>query len=325
MKAKHGGSRNDCRNTAGKGVLGTFKSYLDRNRLGELLVVKGFITPQELKSALHTQKKTSQPLGQIFLKHSVISKHQLAMILGRQLALKVLAAGLFFTLSLTGNGSKKAHADALKDIPGRIAISKPLTKQFTNAAVYPALFGSEEKRSSNLNPFTKWTGMFSRFEDELKKGSNHAAIKNWQNDLSAFKGLSLKRMAKKVNDFVNEADYILDKNNWGKSDYWATPVEFLSRGGDCEDFAITKYTALRMLGVPEEHLRIAIVHDNLKNIPHAVLVVYTDEGTFILDNQNKRMMSGDRPGRYRPIFSINRQARWLHTAPDSATVIASAQ
>ena len=53
-------------------------------------------------------------------------------------------------------------------------------------------------------------------------------------------------------------------------------TDFFTRGGDCEDFAIAKYTALRALGVPEERLRVAIVHDDEKNLPHAILVVYTD-------------------------------------------------
>jgi predicted transglutaminase-like cysteine proteinase len=77
-----------------------------------------------------------------------------------------------------------------------------------------------------------------------------------------------------------------------------------------------------MLGVPEERLRVAIVHDNLKNIAHAILIVYTDGGAIILDNQEKSVLDGQRAGRYRPIYSINRTAWWLHTA-DIETRVAS--
>jgi predicted transglutaminase-like cysteine proteinase len=119
---------------------------------------------------------------------------------------------------------------------------------------------------------------------------------------------------------MNEKPYILDNKNWGKSDYWGTPIEFMQRGGDCEDFAIAKYTALRALGVPEERLRIAIVQDTYKNIPHAVLAVYTEDGLFILDNQIKTLVSAESTGRYRPIFSINRTAWWLHNEPDTTRV-----
>jgi predicted transglutaminase-like cysteine proteinase len=138
--------------------------------------------------------------------------------------------------------------------------------------------------------------------------------------LENFQGLSLKQMADRVNDMMNERPYISDKRNWGQTDYWATPVEFMKRGGDCEDFAIAKYAALRTLGVPEERLRLAIVQDTQKNIPHAVLVVYTDQGAVLLDNQIKTLVDAERAGRYRPIYSINRQAWWLHSTPDSTRI-----
>ena len=115
----------------------------------------------------------------------------------------------------------------------------------------------------------------------------------------------------------------LDNRNWGKSDYWETPVEFMTRGGDCEDFAIAKYISLRELGVSEDRMRLAIVQDTQKNIPHAVLALYTDDGgVVILDQQIKTVFDAGHQGRYRPIFSINRSAWWLYSLPQ--TVVASA-
>jgi predicted transglutaminase-like cysteine proteinase len=306
-----------------KGILRVFKTYLDRRRLGELLVMTGLITPGQLRFALNQQKESKQPLGQIFRQHAMISRRQLAFVLGRQYMLRCVATTLFFMTASTSLSSKKAHADSLKDVPARISVSS-ISQEFGKVAAYNGLFGTAEKRSTNLKPFTKWTGMFAKFDSQVNNPKNSVAIAEWKENLEAFKGLPLKSMADKVNDLMNQKPYILDNKNWGTSDYWATPVEFLSRGGDCEDFAISKYTALRMLGVPEERMRIAIVHDNEKNIPHAVLVVYTDDGNYILDNQIKRLVSADGPGRYRPIFSINRTAWWMHTTP-GATVVASAQ
>lgn len=309
-----------------RGILASFKTYLSRSRLGEILVTKKLITTKELRFALKQQKETQKPLGQVFMQHSMISRRQLAYILCRQYALRCVAAFVFFAASLTLSTNKKARADLVKDVPAQIKlVSSSGAKFYAKMSSYPALFGTDEKRSGNIAPFTKWTGMFDRFDRELKNSSSRSVIENWQKDLESFKGQSLKAMAKDVNEFVNKTKYIVDSKNWGKSDYWATPVEFLKRGsGDCEDFAIVKYTALRALGVPEERLRLAIVHDNYKNIPHAVLIVYTDEGSYILDNQVKTLASADRPGRYRPIFSINRHAWWLHTAPET-TIIASAE
>lgn len=305
------------------GFLRNFQNFLRRDRLGELLVMKGLISADQLRDALRLQRETKYQLGQIFIHHNMISRPQLALVLSRQVALRILAGLFFFSFTFTGGIDKSARA-GVKDVPAQIALTSVANASFGSIDSYPDLFGTAEKRSANISPFTKWTGMFARFDRELQKESNNRIISKWTNDLQDFKDMPLKSMADRVNTMVNGYKYILDKNNWGKSDYWATPVEFLQRGGDCEDFAIAKYTALRALGVPEERLRVAIVHDNLKNIPHAVLVVYTDQGTYILDNQNDRMVDGDNPGRYRPIFSINRHAWWLHTS-ESATIVASAR
>ena len=147
----------------------------------------------------------------------------------------------------------------------------------------------------------------------------------FKSQLETLRGLPASKMIAGVNDIVNRVPYINDSNIYGQSDYWATPVEFLKNGGDCEDFAITKYVALRALGVPEERMRILILQDMQKNIPHAILVVYTDNGPVLLDNQIKSVTSVDRVSHYKPIFSINRDGWWLHTKPKgSVTVVASA-
>jgi len=58
--------------------------------------------------------------------------------------------------------------------------------------------------------------------------------------------------------------------------------------GDCEDFAMEKYTRLLGEGLPVGALRFAIASDlpaqNPGVVRHAVLVVRTDRGDFVLDN-----------------------------------------
>ncbi len=313
----------DNNNNQRKGIFTKLKAYLDRSRLGELLVLKGIITTQQLRLALSQQKETEKPLGQIFLENAMISKRQLTFILGRQISVRCAAMLMFCTLSMMNVNSKKARADVVRDIPAAISVASPTT-DFTKVAAYPALFGSHEKKSVSLKAFTKWTSMFERFDRSMTSSSSHRMMQQWKENLSGFQNLPLRDMADEVNALMNQKKYKSDRKNWGKSDYWATPVEFYKNGGDCEDYAIAKYTALRALGVPDNRLRLAIVHDKIKNIPHAVLVVYTDQGAYILDNQVKQMRSASRVDRYRPIFSINRQAWWLHTASKSRTILASA-
>lgn len=305
----------------GKGIFLKLKNYLDTSRIGDLLIGKGWINEGQLQLALQAQRVHYRPLGRILVDYDMISRRQLAGIMCRQMMLRSVVGVLFLAFSMAGFAQKKVRAEYIKDIRPEVRLS--VQKNFNELASYPKLFGSAEKKSYNLKPFTKWTSMFERFDSAMDKADARNSIEAMKVTLQGYQSYSIKEMARRVNNMMNEKRYISDADNWGKSDYWATPVEFMERGGDCEDYAIAKYTALRALGVPEERLRLAIVHDNLKNIPHAVLVVYTEQGPFILDNQTRQMAAADEPGRYRPIFSINRTAWWLHTAPNADTRLAS--
>lgn len=311
-----GSNQSGCR-----GFLAQLRAILDKSKIGDLLVFRGLITQSDLERALAEHRETRAPLGQILIKSYALSRRDLFMTLARQRVLRLVAGGMLFTLSLSGF-SKRSYAE-LPDVAAKVTLANAAS--FDRPTSYPALFGAGERRSENLTAFTKWSDMFARFDKHLRQSSSHGVIAKMKSDLENFSGLSLSAMAEGVNKLMNKQKYILDSQNWGKSDYWATPVEFLTRGGDCEDYAIAKYVALRALGVGEERMRIAIVHDNLKNIPHAILIVYSSEGALVLDNQNQDVLKADSlKSRYRPIFSINRTAWWLHTAPE-ATLVASAE
>lgn len=313
----------------GKGILAALKAHLDRNRLGELLQASGRLTPIQLREALALQKATGLPLGVILLRQGVISAGMLRRTLARQMALRAITAAVTLLVSFSGlGGVKSARAGTIKDVPASISlVMQSGAVKYEPVKYYPGLFGTTERRSANLKPFTKWSDMFERFDLAVQSTDSQPMVQEWKTELAGYQGLSFKAMVRKVNDYINARPYILDSNNWGQTDYWENPVEFLQRGGDCEDFAIAKYASLRALGVPEERLRLAIVHDLEKDMPHAVLIVYSDAGPLVLDNQSKDTLPAARVSRYKPIFSINRQAWWLHTAPrpDGATVLASAQ
>ena len=51
-----------------------------------------------------------------------------------------------------------------------------------------------------------------------------------------------------------------DEAQWGVEDYWNSPFETLgTRRGDCEDYAIVKYVALREAGLSREDVKIVIL------------------------------------------------------------------
>jgi predicted transglutaminase-like cysteine proteinase len=72
---------------------------------------------------------------------------------------------------------------------------------------------------------------------------------------------------KQINNFFNQkVEFGEDIDVWGKSDYWATPLESIGRlAGDCEDYSIAKYTFLKILNVPNEKLRLTYVRAEMMN------------------------------------------------------------
>lgn len=320
------GTTNDPRRPAHGGILGSLKARLDHNRIGELLVSRGLVSAIDLREALALQKATRQPLGRILRQQHRISTFAMRRVLAEQAAMRFTAAFIAVFLSFSSfGGVKTARAGTIKDVPAGVSVVSSLSvSTYASLSDYPALFGSEERASTNIAPFTKWSGMFDRFEREMRENTDQPEIAALREAIGGLRSLSLRAMSERVNALLNARPYVLDNRNWGQSDYWATPVEFLQRGGDCEDYAIAKYTALRALGVPEERLRLAIVHDKEKNIPHALLIVYDADGALVLDNQAPEVREARQVNRYRPIFSINRTAWWLHTAPGT-TVLASAE
>ena len=120
---------------------------------------------------------------------------------------------------------------------------------------------------------------------------------------------------KAVNDFIHETPFYCDPVLWCKEDYWAKPVEFLANdGGDCEDFSIAKYFALRSLGVPDEKLRITYVKEIVVyNEAHMVLAYFPapDAEPLVLDNINKIIRPASTRTDLVPVYSFNGSGLWL--------------
>lgn len=313
---------------AKKGFFTALRIRLRHNQLGALLVQKGLLDESELKSLIRAQRKSDRrtPLGALLLQKARITRTQLAMLLLEQRLVRAAAGFLAVLGIVTLATPNKARAGAIKDVPGRISLSKQFGDLAGLKGHVPALFGTHTRKSRDLSAFTKWSGMFERFDRELDSGLHRQTIQSWRSNIAQYKDMPLDRAIQQVNDYVNSFAYSKDSANWGDSDYWATPVEFFNNGGDCEDYAIAKYASLRMLGVPESRMRLAIVHDKIKNIPHAILIVYGEAHTWLLDNQADTAKRAETTNRYRPIYSINRHAWWLHKGgDDEATRVASAE
>lgn len=100
-------------------------------------------------------------------------------------------------------------------------------------------------------------------------------------------------VATRVNRAVNrQVREISDERQYRQRDYWALPT---ARGGDCEDFALLKKRELIRAGIAADRLLIATVLDRRRQ-PHAVLVLRTASGDYVLDNLTDRIVTWNRTG-----------------------------
>lgn len=287
-------------------------------RLGDLLVVYGLITRQQLRHALKKQKQTGKRLGAQLIDDNAITVFTLQRFLFQQKVNRFasLAFGAFLG-SLVVLITPSAQADPVDKIMvvASVDLNYDASAGQLKQTRYPRLFNKRETRHSDISAFTKWSGMFDRLEKQMDTGQHDRLLQEWKKELSTLIDLSMEQKIEKVNAYINQTKFISDSRNWGTGDYWATPIEFFTRGGDCEDFAIAKMLSLKALGISEKQMRITIVQDLEKNIPHAVLIVYGDDGRmYVMDNQDQEVKSTSAVSRYKPIFSLSRDAWWRYSS-----------
>lgn len=97
-----------------------------------------------------------------------------------------------------------------------------------------------------------------------------------------------------------------DQAQYGEIDVWSSPlVTFAHGAGDCEDYAIAKFVALRLAGISPDDLRIVIMRDTLRGEDHAVAAVRLDGHWLTLDNRRMAMVEDANIRNYRPLFVID--------------------
>jgi predicted transglutaminase-like cysteine proteinase len=119
-----------------------------------------------------------------------------------------------------------------------------------------------------------------------------------------------------VNAFFNRWQYRTDEETYGVSERWASPLEFMTNSGDCEDYAIAKYATLTFLGFDDEQMRIMAVVDNGRGgIGHSILSVALEDGkTMILDNLSDMVYAEAAQPAYAPRFAVNMESAYVYAA-----------
>lgn len=181
------------------------------------------------------------------------------------------------------------------------------------------LFGYQETQRNNLSLFPQWLSVLERhIKDNVPEGQcqgrklDSCHVRRWHSFLDGLQRLPALEQIHRVNDFANQQAYVLDIENYGVEDFWATPKQFLYKNGDCEDYAITKLLSLKQLGFDPARMRIVILQDTNLRIAHAVLAIEHQGDTLILDNQVPEVISHKYIVHYVPIYSVNEHQWWMY-------------
>lgn len=140
-------------------------------------------------------------------------------------------------------------------------------------------------------------------------------IETWEDLIEQGADISEMEKLQRVNDFFNQnTAFIDDSILWQKSDYWATPMEFLLKGaGDCEDYSIAKYFTLLEMGIDDNKMRITYVKSLSFNQAHMVLTYYESPQAIplVLDNLDTLIKPASERNDLSPVYSFNGSSLWL--------------
>ena len=125
-----------------------------------------------------------------------------------------------------------------------------------------------------------------------------------------------------VNDSVNRNIIPeTDEQLYHVAEYWTYPTK---GAGDCEDIALEKRKQLIAAGWDESTLLMTVVRER-DGEGHAVLMVRTDRGDLILDNQAAQILVWNQtPYEYIKRQSQSDAGKWVGLNDDRTTVITAA-
>lgn len=171
---------------------------------------------------------------------------------------KLRAMKCLIVLALTGVAGGEARAQSSSGLP---AI----------AAFAPA--------EGDARPVPAWQNLCERRPDEC--------VVDLREPETVKLGRSVWQQILTVNARVNATvKPLTDEAHWGLADTWDYPSDGY---GDCEDYQLLKRKLLVEAGLPRRALRMTVVIDE-KGEGHAVLMVLTDRGDFILDNKTSKIL-----------------------------------
>jgi predicted transglutaminase-like cysteine proteinase len=161
----------------------------------------------------------------------------------------------------------------------------------------------------------KWNGVVAdiRAESQIltrcRSDARHcpAAARKFLNVIADGRAREGRARIGTINRAINLAiQPTTDLAQWGVTHRWSAPLATLTTGrGDCEDYAIAKYVALREAGVAETDVRLVIVRDFANGEDHAVVAARVDEKWIMLDNRRLTLVEDSDMPHVLPLFAFD--------------------
>jgi predicted transglutaminase-like cysteine proteinase len=162
----------------------------------------------------------------------------------------------------------------------------------------------------------KWQGVARELDDEMlvlvlcqedRLHCRSAAALQFLAIVDSARGRQGRARLGEINRAINLAIRPMsDLMQYGSIDVWSSPLATLEKGaGDCEDYAIAKYVALLVSGIPAEDIRLVIVRDTMRQEDHAIVAARLEGRWLMLDNRRMAMVEDAQARNYRPTFVID--------------------
>jgi predicted transglutaminase-like cysteine proteinase len=140
-------------------------------------------------------------------------------------------------------------------------------------------------RTGSARPVAAWSNFCERYPAECAIDVSESAVLTltpevWRAIMSVNRGVN-----KRIKPMT-------DLKHWGVVDKWDFPDDGY---GDCEDYQLLKRKLLVEHGLSRRAMRMTVVIDE-QGEGHAVLMVRTDRGDFILDNKRMSVLPWQQTG-----------------------------
>jgi predicted transglutaminase-like cysteine proteinase len=203
-----------------------------------------------------------------------------------------------------------------RDLP-RLAMLTPGRKEHAAESITldPEPFGRRPMAASPSEISARWAELHSRILSEEKtlaacrsgEDTCPTAARQFLHIIELGQQRQGRARLGEINRAVNLS--IKPIREWARQasdDFWLAPIAALNAGvGDCKDYAIVKYVALRESGIAPDDLRFVIVRDIRLKMDHAVVAVRLDEQWLVLDNRTLIMANAAEVRHYHPLFVLD--------------------